>query len=50
VQGDEPAVPFSSSSEGATVAVLAFDEDAMSGGLANDELSISAAQQMARTI
>jgi hypothetical protein len=50
VRGDKPAQPLLTGAEGATVAFLSFDEDALEGGITGDALSVEAAQAMARAI
>lgn len=50
VCGDQAFEPPVSGEHGATVAFLSFDRDALEGGIAGDELSMEAAQAMARAI
>lgn len=50
VCGDEPAVPLVTGGEGATIAFLTFDHDALEGGLTGEGLAVEAAEMMARAI
>ena len=50
LSGDEQPTPIETGPDGATVIFLAFDADAMAGGLSNDELSRTAAQAIERAI
>jgi len=49
-QGNEAAAAAISGEEGAVVAFLTFDQDALQGGLTGEGLAIEAAQAMARAI
>ena len=50
VKSDKPAEPLMTGEQGATVAFLSFDRDALEGGMTGDALSVEAAQAMARAI
>lgn len=50
VRGDDPAAPLTTGEEGATIAFLTFDQDAVEGGLTGDRLGTEAAEMMARAI
>jgi len=50
VRGDEHPLPLQAGPDGATLALLSFDPDALAGGLTGEGLSAAAAQAMARAI
>lgn len=50
VHGDEPAEALETGEEGATIAFLTFDQDAVDGGLTGEGLAVEAAEMMARAI
>lgn len=50
VRGEQAAEPLVSGDDGATVAFLSFDRDALEGGITGEGLSVEAAQAMARAI
>jgi hypothetical protein len=50
VHDDKAVAPWEAGSDGATLMLLAFDEDAREGGLTGDRLSIAAAAAMERAI
>jgi len=50
VQGDEVPPPMIAGAQGATVMLLAFDADALEGGLTGEGIAVTAAQAMARAI
>jgi len=49
-QGNEPAEPLLTGEQGATVAFLTFDHDALKGGLTGEGLTVEAAAAMARAL
>ena len=49
-RGVEPAEPLMTGNDGATVAYLTFDRDALEGGITGEGLSVKAAEAMARAI
>ena len=50
VCSDESAAPLEAGSDGVTLIVLAFDQDAREGGLTGDRLSVAAAAALERAI
>ena len=50
VRGDNAAEPLVTGDNGASVAFLTFDRDALEGGLTGDGLAVEAAEAMARAI
>jgi hypothetical protein len=50
VRGDQAAEPLLTGADGACVAFLTFDKDALEGGITGDGLSVEAAEAMARAI
>jgi hypothetical protein len=50
VRGEQAAEPLVTGDNGATVAFLTFDQDALEGGITGDGLSVEAAEAMARAI
>ena len=48
--GDKPAEPLVTGDNGATVAFLTFDKDALEGGIMSGTLAAEAAEMMARAI
>ena len=50
VRGREPAAPLITGSDGATVAFLTFDADALEGGITGEGLAVEAAAAMARAV
>ena len=50
VRGEHPAAPLVTGNDGASVAFLTFDRDALEGGITGDGLAVEAAQAMARAI
>jgi hypothetical protein len=50
VRGNEHPPPLRAGPDGATLALLSFDSDALAGGLTGEGLSVVAAQAMARAI
>jgi hypothetical protein len=50
LRGEQPAEPLVTGPEGATVAFLTFDRDAVEGGITGDRLAVEAAEAMARAI
>ena len=50
VRGDEAAEPIVTGANGASVAFLAFDRDALEGGITGEALAVEAAEAMARAI
>ena len=50
VRGDEAAAALVTGGDGASVAFLTFDRDALEGGIESDALGIEAAEAMARAI
>jgi hypothetical protein len=50
VRGEEPAQPLVTGDEGACIAFLTFDRNALEGGLTGDGLAAEAAEAMARAI
>lgn len=50
VRGAEPATALMTGANGASVAFLSFDKDALEGGISGDDLSVEAAEAMARAI
>jgi hypothetical protein len=50
VHGDQPPAPIEAGAGGATLILLAFDRDALEGGLTGDRLSLAAAEAMERAI
>lgn len=50
VRGEAPAEPLTTGEQGATVAFLTFDADALEGGLTGEGLAREAAELMARAI
>ena len=50
VRGDEAPAPMVAGPEGATLALLSFDADALEGGLTGEGIAVTAAQAMARAI
>ena len=49
-RGEHPAEPLMTGNDGATVAFLSFDRDALEGGITGEGLSVEAAEAMARAI
>jgi hypothetical protein len=49
-RGKDPAEPLVTGENGARVAFLTFDQDALEGGITGDGLSVEAAEAMARAI
>jgi hypothetical protein len=49
-RGEEAAEPIVTGDDGATVAFLTFDKDALEGGITGEGLSVEAAEAMARAI
>jgi hypothetical protein len=50
VRGEDAAAPLVTGANGATVAFLSFDRDALEGGITGEGLSVEAAEAMARAI
>jgi hypothetical protein len=50
VRGEQPAAPLLTGDQGASVAFLTFDKDALEGGITGEGLSVEAAEAMARAI
>jgi hypothetical protein len=50
VRGAEPAEPIVTGAEGAAIAFLSFDKDALEGGITGGGLAVEAAEAMARAI
>jgi hypothetical protein len=50
VRGDEAAEPLITADNGASVAFLTFDRNALEGGITGDALAVEAAEAMARAI
>jgi hypothetical protein len=50
VRGETAAEPVVTGNDGASVAFLTFDRDALEGGITGDALAVEAAQMMARAI
>jgi len=50
VRGDQAAAPLVTGDNGASVAFLTFDRDALEGGITGEGLSVEAAEAMARAI
>lgn len=50
VQGDEAPAPLRAGPQGARIALLSFDADALEGGLTGEGIAVTAAQAMARAI
>lgn len=50
VRGDEAAEPLMTGDNGASVAFLTFDRDALEGGITGSDLAVEAAEAMARAI
>ena len=50
VRGEQAAEPLMTGDEGASVAFLTFDRDALEGGITGDGLAVEAAEAMARAI
>jgi len=50
VRGESPAEPLVTGAEGASVAFLTFDRDALEGGITGEGLAVEAAEAMARAI
>jgi hypothetical protein len=50
VRGEHAAEPLATGANGATVAFLSFDRDALEGGITGEGLSVEAAEAMARAI
>lgn len=48
--GEDEAAALSTGAEGATVAFLTFDRDALEGGITDERLAVQAAEAMARAI
>ena len=48
--GTEEATPLLTSGNGATIAFLTFDRDALEGGITGEALAVEAAAAMARAI
>ena len=49
-RGERDAEPLVTGEQGASVAFLTFDEDALEGGITGEDLSVEAAEAMARAI
>ena len=50
IRGEHSAEPLVTGTNGATVAFLSFDRDALEGGITGEGLSVEAAEAMARAI
>jgi hypothetical protein len=50
VRGTQAVEPLMTGEQGATVAFLTFDKDALDGGIEGDALAVEAAEAMARAI
>jgi hypothetical protein len=50
VRGERAAEPLATAANGATIAFLSFDRDALEGGITGEGLSVEAAEAMARAI
>ena len=50
VRSDQPVEPIVTGAEGASIAFLSFDENALEGGITGEGLAVEAAEAMARAI
>jgi hypothetical protein len=50
VRGEQAAAPLVTGDNGASVAFLTFDRDALEGGITGEGLAVEAAEAMARAI